>query len=72
MAVFVQRSHNIVLIVFSLLRTQNETALMALFSEFLRQISQVYQSRSTEGKKYFLDRIGELSSYAWGRNNFRN
>ena len=72
MTVFVQRSNNIVLILFSLLRTQNETALMALFSEFLRQISQVYQSRSTEGKKYFSDRIGELRSYAWGRNNFRN
>ena len=28
---------------------QNETVLMRLFSEFLRQISQVYQSRSAEG-----------------------
>ena len=28
---------------------QNETALMTLFSEFLRQINQVYQARGPEG-----------------------
>lgn len=33
--------------------SQNETALMTLFSEFLRQIKQVYKSRSPEGKKCF-------------------
>lgn len=32
---------------------ENETVLMRLFSEFLRQISQVYQSRSAEGYSVF-------------------
>ncbi|KAL9974515.1 hypothetical protein ACROYT_G011559 [Oculina patagonica] len=36
---------------------ENETALMTLFSEFLRQINQVYQSRSAEGHNIFRDEL---------------
>ena len=46
------RGHTCGLLCFFFL-SQNETALMTLFSEFLRQINQVYKSRSPEGKKCF-------------------
>jgi len=36
---------------------ENETALMTLFSEFLRQINQVYQSRSPEGQSVFREEL---------------
>ncbi|XP_015769711.1 PREDICTED: uncharacterized protein LOC107348199 [Acropora digitifera] len=36
---------------------ENETALMQLFSEFLHQISQVYQSRNPRGHSIFRDEL---------------
>ncbi|XP_022803924.1 uncharacterized protein LOC111341234 isoform X4 [Stylophora pistillata] len=36
---------------------ENETVLMKLFSEFLRQISQVFQSRSAEGYSVFREEL---------------
>ncbi|CAH3158810.1 unnamed protein product [Porites evermanni] len=36
---------------------ENETALMTLFSEFLRQINQVYKSRSPEGHSVFQEEL---------------